>query len=211
MTKVKIKKKRVTTTELRRKVPADERPFLPAYVDVPEQPIYGPEGDEKAEHEEQQVARVELMMLKGIRQKRTLMTLLEIPDHRKMDRFIRRVYARWEMTGATQEHMRHRGEALNRLDLIESETWSRLSNLDPKAAPQVSLNYLAVLLKIQEQRSQMLGLTPKVIAHIGVGDDANGDFARRVARQEFLAKFAARMNELIQERTRFIEHESSPE
>lgn len=205
MTKIKITKKRVITSKFAKTLPIAEREVLPAHIDVPAEPSYAREGDEKHEHEEQQVARVELMMTKGVRAKRTLMALLDIRDGRAMDRYIRRVFARWEMLGTTQDFARHRGEGLNRLDVVESELWSKMSNLDPKTAPTAALNYLQTILKVQETRNDLLGLTPKVIAHIGSMTD-DGEVSRRIVQQDRLAQVAQRIQQMIQERTTVIDH-----
>lgn len=179
---------------------------MPAQVYVPDPPIYD-RSTEMGEYDEQQVARVELLMLKGIRSRRQLQALLDIHDARTMDRYMRRVHARWEVFGTTRDYARHRGEGLARLDLIESEIWSKLSNLDEKASPQVSLNYLNALLKVQEYRADTLGLTPKVIAHIGNTDDMGSDFSRMVLKHDRLSQLVQRMHEMIEERSKVIDHE----
>lgn len=208
---LKIRKQKVQTSKFVKKLSSKNREGLPAEIDVPEPPMYRPkdEGEpgEAALHDEQQVVRVEVLMLKGVRNKRHLMEMLQIQDGRAIDRYIKRVHARWEMGGTTREHARHRGEALQRLDLIESEIWSKLSNLDQKTSPQVALNYLKALMDGQKQRSELLGLTPKVIAHIGAGADADLEFSRRVADHTMVSRMAARMAQLIEERQKTIEHE----
>jgi hypothetical protein len=209
---LKIRKKRVPTSQFKKRLPVEDRDLLPPEIDIPEPPIYerdGEPGDAQL-RDEQQVTRVELLMTKGIRNKRQLMALLDINDGRTMDRYIKRVHARWEMYGTTQEHARHRGEGLNRLDLIESEIWSKLTNLDQKASPQIALNYLSTVLNVQKQRNEMLGLTPKVIAHIGSGEDGSIVFSREAAQHDRLSMVAQRMMQLIEERTaepKTIEHD----
>lgn len=208
MAKIKIKK-RVMTATIAKGLPLEDRQLLPAYVDVPKEPDYDKSVD-RQEHEEQQVARVEIMMTKGVRSKRNLMALLDIRDGREMDRYIRRVHARWETLGTQNEFARHRGEGLNRLDLIEGEIWARVGQLDPKHpnTSQVVLQHFAAVLKVQEMRSELLGLTPKVIAHITTMPDADGDISRRITQHERLAGIAARMMDLIREREAMvIDHE----
>ena len=119
---------RVSTLKLKGAMPKAEAASMPSHIDVPSAPIiYDPrKSEERPLYEEQQVCRVELLMAKGIRRKRQLMSVLQIKDHRQIDRYIARVLALWEMTGTSREHARHRGEGLNRLDLVESELWSKL-------------------------------------------------------------------------------------
>ncbi len=210
---LKIRKTKVQTSKFVKKLHGKNREGLPVEVDVPDPPTYRPKGEgepgEAALHDEQQVVRVELLMLKGIRNKRHLMEMLQIDDDRAIDRFIKRVHARWEMGGTTREHARHRGEGLNRLDLIESEMWSKLSNLDQKTSPQVALNYLTAITNVQKQRNELLGLTPKVIAHIGAGAEADLEFSRRAAVHDRLSHVASRMLHMIEDRmnSKTIEHD----
>lgn len=204
---IKIRKKtRQDLRKMKHRLPEDERATFPDRVDVPDPPTYDRENGEAQEYDEQQVARVELLMIKGVRSKRQLMALLDIKDGRAMDRYMKRVHARWEMFGTTQDFARHRGEGLARLDLVESEAWSRLSNLDQKSNPQTSINYLNTILKVHEHRAELLGLTPKVIAHIGTGEDGSNQLTRRVIQQDRLAAVAMRMAEMIDERMKVIEH-----
>lgn len=207
MVKLKINKKRLDMKEIRKRVSPEERELLPDRVYVPDQPIYDREAGEAQEYDEQQVARIELMMMKGIRSKRQLMVMLDITDSRAMDRYIKRVHARWSVFGTTQEFARHRGEGLSRLDLVESELWSRLSNLDQKVTPSAPLGYLNAILKVHEHRAEMLGLTPKVIAHIGTSEDGGAAFTKTVVDHDRLAAIALRMHEMIEERMKVIDHD----
>ena len=43
-----------------------------------------------------------------------------------MERYIKRVDARWELLGQSQNLARHRGEGLARLDLIDRTLWARV-------------------------------------------------------------------------------------
>ena len=205
--------KKIKLTDVMKRLPVAGRELLPPVVTVPEAPNHGTESfDERNLHDEQQVLRTEILMTKGIRARRQLMVLLEIDNAVVMDRYIKRVHARWEMFGSNQDYARHRGEGLSRLDLIESELWSRLGNIDPKAAPGTSVAFLNALLHVQKQRFEVLGLTPKVIAHIGATTAVQGlEFARQVASHDRLAMIAARMLTMIQERTgpRTINHAAS--
>jgi hypothetical protein len=186
---------RVSTLKLKRKMPKAEAALIPPYVDVPSAPIYDPrKSEEHALYEEQQVWRVELLMTKGIRRKGDLMTMLGIKDYRAMDRYIARVLARWEMTGTTKDHARHRGEGLNRLDLIESELWSGLGNIED---PRIRIKTLTAILKLQVRRAELQGLTPKVIERLGLDTANTVSFAKAKADHDKVSRIAARMLELI--------------
>jgi len=190
---------RVSTRKLKRKMSKAEAASMPSHIDVPSAPIYDPrKSEERPLYEEQQVWRVEHLMAKGIRGKRQLMTLLDIKDHRQIDRYIARVSARWEMTGTSKDHARHRGEGLNRLDLVESELWSKLGNIED---PRIRIKTLTAILKLQVRRAELQGLTPKVIERLGLDTANTVSFAKAKADHDKVSRIAARMLELIGERT----------
>jgi len=201
---------KISLDDIRRKATLDQRATMPDSVRVPEAPVYANSGAEKGLYEEQQVARVELLMTKGVRARSQLMALLAITDPRAIDRFIDRVHARWEMTGTTQDHARHRGEGLNRLDLIESELWVRLQNSTDQ---RLNVTVLANLLNVQHMRNEMVGLTAKTIERIGAADGDSIAFNRSAAAHERLSLVAARVMKLIEERTetKVIEHDPPSE
>jgi hypothetical protein len=170
--------------------------LAPKHVVVPDVPTYG--SDDPTLRDEQQVARTEILMTKGVRDRRQLMALLEVEDTRTMDRYIKRVYARWELLGANRDFARHRGEGLNRLDLIESETWSKISNAEH---PGIALMALKLVTEVQRQRLELLGLTPKVIAELTSQAGDNIQFSKRIATHDTLSRVASRMMSMIEERT----------
>ena len=205
---VKVSGKKVSTAKLRSKIPIADRDAFPVSVTVPDGPQYQKGTNNEPEYEAQQVARVELMMLKGVRSKRVLQELLDISDTRALDRYMRAVHARWELVGTANDFARNRGEGLHRLDLIDSELWSRLGNVDTKASPLVALAYLRAISAIQEQRGAMLGLTPKVIAAIGTGDDSINDFQRANAAHDKLAMLMRRLSDKIEDGMRVVSDDS---
>lgn len=211
MAGVKIKRRKHVPERLRKRMSEEERAVAPKQVAIPADPTYPrTEGEDRVLHDEQQVARVELLMLKGIRSRRTLMNLLDVDEARIMDRYIKRVHARWELGGVSQEFARHRGEGLARLDLIESEMWSKLQNLDEKGSPQIVLNYLRAMLEVAKQRADLLGLSPKVIAHIGSFDDGTSEVSKLNQDQSRLVSVLGRIQGMIDDRMgtpkRIIEH-----
>jgi len=199
----------VNLSKMRKRLPKEEQVTTPKMVRVPIDPTYPREGGNgnQAMHDEQQVARVELLMLKGVRTPHQLMTLLDISSPALMATYIRRVHARWEIGGSTREFTRHRGEALSKLDLLESEMWSKLSNLDEKTSPQITLNYLNSILNVQTRRNDILGLTAKVIQHIGLTTN-DPELAKRASEHEVLTKVVSRLVARIEDRAKVIEHET---
>lgn len=179
--------------------------LAPTTVVVPDPPMYG--SDDPALRDEQQVARTEILMTKGVRDRRQLMALLDVDDHRTMDRYIKRVYARWEQLGASRDLSRHRGEGLNRLDMIESEAWAQVGN-----AEQAGLKLLGLKLitEVQKQRLELLGITPKVISDMNNSASDNLKFTQRVATHDTLSRVAKRMMMMVEERTRGDEKRLPP-
>lgn len=180
----------------------------PKQVGVAPPPVYNTQ-EERGLYEEQQVARTELLMLKGVRDRRQLMVLLDIDNDRTMDRFINRVYARWEVIGSTTDYARHRGEGLKRLDTIEQELWSKLQEEDNQVRTLSGTDLrnqtviLKTLLDVHGQRTTLLGLTPKVIERIGDVDLKDmKELDTRHANTALLGKVAQRMLEIVAENTK---------
>lgn len=188
------------------KVPAHratkDREDVPTRVVVPPPPTYSDnDPGDRTLRDEQQVARVEILMTKGVREKAQLMTLLGIEDFRQITRYMERVYARWELYGGHQDLARQRGETLNRLDLIEQELWQRVNN-NNDSDPRVALVALNNLTQLSAQRTSLLGLTPKVIERMNSQDAGDSiAFARRITGHEKMARVVARMAEMLEERT----------
>ncbi len=202
MAKITIRKKTLGKNELKKLGTKAEAALLPPKITVPDDPTFVREGDNKELHDEQQVLRVEILMTKGIRNRRQLTTLLDIKDLKTTDRYIARVHARWEMNGTQQDHARSRGEGLNRLDLIESELWSKLQN---QGDARISVSILNTILQVQRQRSEMLGLTPKVIERIGSIEAEGATFTRQAIAHDRLTMLAQRMMQLIDDRAKTID------
>jgi hypothetical protein len=208
-------------------VPGNENrtdPLTPKQVKVPERPTYEDKAGEMALHDEQQVLRTEVLMLKGVRQRRTLMTLLEVDDPRKMDRYIARVQARWELEGASHDLARSRGEAIARLNIIEQELWSKYSDQnnrvqlvtgrdadgkptqqmvpDPQAA-QLQVVVLRNLLDLTRQRMELLGLTPKAIERLANVDQGHLlEFNQTIANHERMSRVAQLVMDKVEGRLR---------
>ena len=135
--------------------------------------------------------------------KQGLAESVNVNDHRQMDRYISRVLARWELVGSNQDYSRARGEGLQRLDLVESELWSMTQNLDDVGRKQTIMQ---TILNVHKHRMDLLGLTPKVIEHIGLGNESDVAFSKVASTHERMSMLAARMMHMIEERTKVIDH-----
>ena len=208
---LRIRSKNVSLQKkLKRGARLEDGKLMPKRMDIPLPPTYSDK--ERSLRDEQQVFRVETLMIKGVRSPTHLMQLLDIPDFPAVTRYIERVQARWEMTGNSRFHTRHRGEGLQRLDMIEEQLWGQL---DRKGlAVKDRTRTLATLLNVQKQRSEMLGLTPQVIEKITSDDAQAVEFTNAVYAHERMAKLAAKMLELIADKAKdakVIEHALSQE
>jgi len=167
----------------------------------PPEPTYAPGPETGLLRDEQQVARVEMLMTRGVRDKRQLMRHLEVDDPRQMERYIQRVHARWELFGQTQNLARHRGEGLERLYLIERTLWARIQQRGPDgttASLEDYLRFADAVLELQKQRNELLGLTPEAIERLNTSEPTI-NFSRNKAAHEHMAMVAARILELIEE------------
>ena len=126
--------------------------LTPKRVSVPIPPTT--DNNKSAEYNAQQVARVEILMLKGIYKTRSIRDLLGLKDLRTVRRYKNQVFARWEIT-AGDNALRHRGEALRRLDLIEQELWSCIDNTQ---SGKEKISALGKLLEVQDRRLPLQGV-----------------------------------------------------
>lgn len=149
----------------------------------------------------QEVARVELMMLKGVRRPEHLMATLGLPSVKHAESLISQVQARWEITGSDKTPTRHRGEAFRKLDLIESELWVQWSNAEGYKAQTAIMSRIMDAVRL---RTEIAGLTPRVIERMAMMPDATNDLAARVTAQANVASIATRFAEILAERRRAL-------
>lgn len=148
----------------------------------------------QAEFDEQQVARLEALMLKGVKDPKKLMALLSIPDLRVFNVYLRRVHARWEITGSDGAMKRFRGEALHKLDMIESELWVTAGKTNDERTNVVCMQQLMALNK---QRQEIVGLSPEVIQKIVCVQDEGNEVLARVNKQAKMVEMLSRFSELL--------------
>lgn len=169
----------------------------PPRVNLPIEPTR----EEKGLRHEQEVARVEILMLKGIRSRHQLGALLGYDDLRRVDSMIRKVHARWEITAGGMDVRRHRGEALHKLDLLESELWSILSNTEDVKEKIVAAK---TIIEAQDRRNPLLGLTKEALKSHD-GSQERDSFAVELGRHQQMKEMAERMSALL--KGQVLEHE----
>jgi hypothetical protein len=191
---------------------------------IPREPDYSKDED-RILYEEQQVSRVEKMMMQGYRDRLALAKLLDVPPP-IMDDYMRRARARWEIEGGQKHFTEYRGEALVRLRRLEQMLWEHLEALreerDSKGVQKriATGDLLAIIREIREtsrQRADMLGLTKEMIERLMETEaEANLNFKRNADVFERGTRVAARILDIVEERmaeerriarARIIEHE----
>ena len=194
--KVKIKTRTVykAPRKLGRMAESD-RAAMPKKFVVPPHPT-ADKLTEQALYDEQQVARVETLMLKGVRQRHHLMAALKIATTKTIDRYIDRVLARWEVMGSNKDLSKHRGEAIARLDKVEETLWSKQKGATGAIA---TVALMRAVLLVNQQRLEILGLTPKAIENLGEQSEDGVKLAQDLKTQQRIQQVAARMIQLIEE------------
>lgn len=179
-------------------------------IKPPPPPTYDKVAGETALHQEQQVLRCEILMVKGVRQPTQLMQLLDVSNY-ELTNIVARVHARWELMGTRTRHNSFRGEGLVRLDLVEQKLWSEIEKIEASSKPETdtmgkiiskgsprkhSLIFqgLKHITEVQQQRNQLAGLTPKALEQIALqmafGDTEEED-AFAVAKEDKIKTQAA--------------------
>ena len=146
--------------------------------------------EEGSLYDEQQLARVELAMLQGMVDSKSLRSVTGINDLRQIDRLKRRVMARWEIVGTANDLRRVRGEGLARLNMVERKLWQIINSAGkgPDGA-RLQLMALQQLSQFMSQRDLYNGVTQKsmeLVAHRTEGSEV----AIRMAKQSKLASMA---------------------
>lgn len=143
--------------------------ILPERISIPVIPSIDITHD-RVLHEEQQMARVEMLMLKGVNDTRLLMSMLQLDDRKKVDRWIERIHVRWAAMGGAAKLKRHRGSALTKLSLVQNELWAMASEVkttDNRA-------FIACMQQVREVvrfETELHGITPSVIERLNLAED----------------------------------------
>ena len=166
-------------------------------VDIPPPPNFPDKGSEKYLYDTQQAGRVERLMLRGVRNDQFIMQELEIKSESKLKRYKEMVYARWQLIGSDNDLKVHRGEALNRLDMISAELWKHIDQC--KEAKEISM-MIKNLITIEQTRNGLIGLHQKAIERMQEKvTDVQIAFSQRTETHQALASVAARALEMLEE------------
>lgn len=180
------------------KLDSDETPKLAERVHIP--PLTE---TDRTLRDEQQVARVEQLMIRGFRDPSQLCAMLGIEDRRQMDRYIRRVHARWDITGSKNDLRRYRGEALAKIQEIQRQYWVLLQNC-PDDDVRAKAVIVASLKSAQEYEAFLKGLTAKQIEKMNLTTE-DSDVVMRMQKQTAIAGVAQRMAQLFRDRMQSLD------
>ncbi len=164
--------------------------------------------DDRVLHEEQQVSRVEKMMMQGYREAPYIAKLLNITGFQCED-YMRRAQARWDIEGGQKKFNEYRGESLYRLRISETRLWAQLDELDSrvrdgKKVPVPTPELVMLLTAIREtsrHRAEMLGLTKERIDRLmDTEEEAALNFKRDADVFARGARVASEMLDLVEAR-----------
>ncbi len=171
----------------RRARPSDE-------VEVPSPPI---ECD-RALRDEEQVLRLEQLMLQGVTHSRELMPLLEITDRRQLERYRGRVEVRWKRDCSWPDIETQRGKALMEYELLWKLAFQEYNDATSERAKKEALN---LLLTIRIKMDSFQGFTPRMAENHAnqstpkVPDSVLRDMAKQEELVEMMKVFAGFIEE----------------
>ena len=155
-----------------------------------------PTRDERPLIEEQNIARVEILMLKGVRDRRQLGQMLGI-DSRAISRLMDKVLARWEITGGGMDIARHRGEAIRKLDQLESGLWE---TLDTTPDVRAKIATAKTLVDVIGKAAEMRGINKTQAEHPNVG--AKHNLMAEIEQKKAVQKIALKFQEILDRKRR---------
>ena len=174
---------------------------------IPPPPQYTRQED-RVLHEEQQVSRVEKMMMQGWRDPQSVSKLLGLTAFMCED-YMRRAQARWDIEGGQKKFNEYRGESLYRLRVIESRLWAKLDELDAKQkdgkpVPVATAELVTLTREIREtsrHRAEMLGLTKERIDRLmDTEDEQSLNFKRSADVFSRGSRVASELLDLVEQR-----------
>lgn len=187
----------------------------PKSARVPPKSTYDPK-TQRVEHTEAEVTRCELLMIRGVKERRLLAETLNI-SLATADDYMRRVRARWSVSGSEKNLHQYRGEQLTRLDDQEREIWEKVKFLNlfkesPRFDHKAFVSQMALILQLNRQRAEMVGLTPHMIEQIVQSDAVQPlDFGRNKGTHELAARLFSTMAVALEKRlasqAKVIEHD----
>lgn len=180
---------------------------------IPREPDYD-RADDRVLYEEQQVSRIESLMVRGYRDKLKLAKLTMLSP-KTVDDYIRRVKARWEIEGGQKHFAEYRGEMIGRLRTIEIQMWDALEAEPIPLNMERKIAALMAIKNVSQSRAEMLGLTKEMIERMMETEtEQHLNFNRRTEVFERGARVAAALLDLVEARMaseareiRTMEHE----
>ena len=152
--------------------------------------------------QENNIAKVEMLMLKGFRTYMSIAKALGLPGS-TVQQYIERVHVRWETFGDRANHRRVRGEALMRLNLIQQKLWDIIHH---GTSDSVKVAATGLLMQWQERMNLLQGVTPDVLSKIDATPSTpqEGEYqpvAVHIAQQQRLRELGVRLLDFIDEKT----------
>lgn len=153
-------------------------------VSVPDVPYVDRYSDPQ-QWDDQQMARIEMLMLKGVTEPRVLQQMLQMPDRNKIIRWIDRIHVKWATVGGGQKLKRYRGEAMNKLDLVQSELWVMANGMRESDSRGYIVAMQQIMAAIRFQ-GELSGLTPQAIERMNMAEDGANPAMQAIAKNERL-------------------------
>lgn len=158
-------------------------------------PPMAPTREEPHLQREQQIARVEILMLKGVNSASAIGAMLLL-DTQQVHRYMQAVTARWEIVGSQRNITVLRGQMVSRYDLLLQEAWVKLQNTQDDRNATV---LIGTINNILSNMQTLQGLTPKVVERLVIMSEDRGDITRRLAKQDGLTKMAITLNTILKQ------------
>lgn len=175
-----------------------ENPTLSPQLPIPPEPTFDPSagGLNAMLYEDQQIARVEQLMLKGVRSARLLASALGVSEVRKVERWMVRVNARWEVAGSGVRLKRYRGEVNARIEMYRNELSIVLSNVRPDDRGLGDARAFVVCIQqlkdLDRLQMEVNGLTPNAVERLNAITDEDNEVLARIDKQKSAADMAKR-------------------
>ena len=149
---------------------------------------------------EQEVSQVENLMLRGITNMHTIAGILNLAYH-TVTVLVKAVHARWELNGGPRNASKVKGEAINKVSLIEQEYWN-LFQKETTTAP-IKVSILSNIVTLIDRKLLLHGLSPRVLetlAQEAPGENAvstGGPMQASIEMKESLAEATREAVKLI--------------
>ena len=156
--------------------------------------------------DEDDLATVEILMLKGDHRPDSIMKRAGLSSRDDAVSLMTRVHAKWRERGSTTDLRLVRGETLAMYDKIEEMTWDTMTRARDHKVKLVGARTLADLRK---QRLDLLGYTPRIAEQIALkGSDTTLAFNKRLVAHDKMTAIAGTLLRLMEERLDLIDDDA---